>query len=145
MLAAEPVNGEDAGLRDALAGFGLPTDDLGLEGRCFSRFVADGQVVGYGGYEPYGEHALVRSVLVLPEARGRGHGGAMVRFLLDEAARGGACAAYLLTTSAEAFFWRLGFSVLDRALAPREILATKQATLTCATAPLMRLRLRLSD
>lgn len=141
MLAAEPVNGEDAGLRDALAGFGLPTDDLGLEGRCFFRFVADGQVVGYGGYEPYGEHALVRSVLVLPEARGRGHGGAMVRFLLDEASprrRMRCLSAYHLRRGLLLAPGLFGAGPCSRA---EGILATKQATLTCATAPLMRLRL----
>lgn len=140
-LAAEPVPAGDAGFRAALLDAGLPVDDLDLEGRRFFRFIADGRTVGYGGFEPHGDHALIRSVVVLPEARGAGYGRAIADLLAAEAARTGAREAFLLTTSAEAFFSHLGFATIPRAEAPAEILATPQAASMCTTAPLMRLRL----
>jgi N-acetylglutamate synthase-like GNAT family acetyltransferase len=140
-LAAEPVTGSDAGLRTALLDARLPVDDLDRDGRRFFRFVSDGRVVGYGGYEPHGEHALIRSVVVLPEARGRGYGRGVAALLLEEAGKSGARDAYLLTDTAEAFFGHLGFTAIDRAEAPTEILATPQAASICSTAPLMRVRI----
>lgn len=140
-LAAEPISSTDAGFRAALAEANLPADDLDLEGRRFFRFVADGRTVGYGGFEPHGANALIRSVVVLPEARGAGYGRAIAGLLAAEAGRAGAREAYLLTTSAEAFFSHLGFATIARAEAPAEILETPQAASMCTTAPLMRLRI----
>lgn len=140
-LIAEPIPSTDTAFRAALAEAELPADDLDLAGRRFFRFVSDGRTVGYGGYEPHGAHALIRSVVVLPEARGAGHGRAIADRLAAEAARAGAREAYLLTTSAEAFFSHLGFATIPRIEAPAEILETPQAASMCTTAPLMRLRL----
>jgi N-acetylglutamate synthase-like GNAT family acetyltransferase len=136
-LRRHAVSGADRGLSDALIDANLPTEDIADGGRRFFRFDDDGRVVGYGGYEPHGRYALLRSVVVLPSARGRGVGRAIVAGLMDEAMRHGAAEAFLLTTSAESFFTHLGFTRVDRATAPAEILATRQAASICTTAPLM--------
>jgi arsenate reductase/amino-acid N-acetyltransferase len=93
--------------------------------------------VGYGGYELYGEHALLRSVVVLPAVRGKGFGKAVTEGVLAQAAKAGAQQAYLLTTNAEPFFAHVGFAPIARAEAPSDILATKQATTICSTAALL--------
>ncbi|MEQ1771201.1 MAG: arsenic resistance N-acetyltransferase ArsN2 [Devosia sp.] len=138
---ATKVAGSDSGLRDALVAANLPTEDLTDGGRRFFRFDLDGRPVGYGGFEPHGAYALLRSVVVLPEARGTGVGRAVAEGVLQKAAAEKCSEAFLLTTTAEGFFQHIGFHEIDRALAPKEILATKQAATICATATLLARRL----
>jgi predicted GNAT family N-acyltransferase len=58
-----------------------------------------------------GGQALIAWVATLPEARGRGVGGMVMRFLLDAADRGGAQEVALAAQlPAENFYRRLGFS-----------------------------------
>lgn len=136
-LTMHPIDGSDANLRQALIAADLPVDDIADHGRNFYRFGLDGQTIGFGGYELYGEHALIRSIAVLPDYRGRGLGRLLTLALQSQLAGHGAKTAYLLTTSAAPFFQRLGFSTLDRVQAPATILATRQAGSICASASLM--------
>jgi N-acetylglutamate synthase-like GNAT family acetyltransferase len=136
-IVERQVAGSDSGLRDALAGAELPTDDIEDGGRRFFVFARDGQTVGYGGFEPHGQYALVRSVVVLPEARGKGLGRAVAEGVLARAAEAGCSEAFLLTTTAARFFEHLGFARIDRASAPKVIQATRQAATTCSTATML--------
>lgn len=131
------VSGDDAGLRIALHTADLPMDDLAEPGRLFLRFDAEDGPVGYGGLEPLGAHMLLRSLAVLPEARGCGHGRAIAEQLLALAADSGAKRVWLLTTTAVAFFEGLGFAQVERCDAPAALLATRQASSICGTAPLL--------
>lgn len=131
VLDQQPTSGHDQDLQAALQAAGLPIDDLEQGGRTFFRFMDNGQLVGFGGLEPYGDCALLRSVVVLPDQLGRGYGEAISRRLLDEAGRGGARTVYLLTEGAAAFFEHLGFGKVDRATAPAVILQTRQAASLC--------------
>jgi len=124
-------------LAAALAGAGLPTEDLEGGGRSFFAFEDNGRPVGFGGFELYGEDALLRSIVVLHEARGKGYGRAVTEAVLARAHQAGARTAYLLTTTAQAFFEHDGFKRIERAAAPASILATTQATTICATAALL--------
>jgi len=124
-------------LRSALEAAELPTDDLTDAGRRFFRFDASGEAVAYGGYELHGDHALLRSVVVLPEQRGRGFGTMATEEVLRRASAAGARDAYLLTTTAEAFFQRAGFVSIDRSEVPQAILETRQAASICSTAALL--------
>jgi amino-acid N-acetyltransferase len=101
-----------------LAAAGLPTE--GVEEHFGSFFVVHeaGRVVGAAGLELRGEHALLRSVVVSEEARSAGHGSSLTGRALDEARARGARAVYLLTTTAEAFFVRLGFERVAREEVP---------------------------
>jgi N-acetylglutamate synthase-like GNAT family acetyltransferase len=137
-LATGPVAADAPELHEALTGAQLPIEDLTDGGRMFYRFESEGRTVGYGGLELYGEDALLRSVVVLPEARGTGMGRAVTEGVLARAYEAGARHAYLLTTTAEGFFSRLGFVPVDREAAPAAILATRQATTICSSAALLR-------
>jgi len=133
------VAGNDPALVAALNSADLPTDDLGEPNRRFFvyRSVA-GTVLGFGGYELYGTDALIRSIVVLLDGRGKGTGRNLVALLLYRALRQGARTAWLLTTSAAAFFDSLKFKRRTRNEAPATILATRQATSLCpASAVLM--------
>ena len=137
LLLLHPISPASPDLVAALEEAELPTEDLAEDGRSFFAFETDGRRVGYAGFELYGEDVLLRSVVILPEVRGRGYGREVTKETLARAYELGARQAYLLTTTAESFFEREGFARIDRAIAPAAILATKQATTICATAALL--------
>lgn len=134
-----------AALAEALSTSGLPLDDLGEPGRTFFRYRRlGGSIVGFGGFESYGEDVLLRSIVVEPAARGRGFGRSLTLLLMSRAFDAGARRAFLLTGTATAFFEGLGFRRTDRADAPPSILATRQASGLCSSnAPLLSRRITL--
>jgi N-acetylglutamate synthase-like GNAT family acetyltransferase len=123
-----PVDPFDAGLHSALAAEGLPVSDLGAAHQRMWRFIVDGQAVGYGGIERYGYAALLRSLVILPDHKGRGHGAALVTQIVAEA---DVEELWLLTNTATAFFARLGWTVRDRANAPSDIAASAEFASLC--------------
>lgn len=99
----------------------------------------NGTVVGLVGLERHpGSAALLRSLVVLPSRRGRGLGR---RLVTSQIARlDPHTPVYLLTTSAEGYFRRLGFQAVAREEAPTEIQASAEFRSACPkTATLMRL------
>jgi N-acetylglutamate synthase-like GNAT family acetyltransferase len=134
---------ERDGLKAALAGAGLPADDILAAGPQFWRFSTQDDVpAGFGGIEVHGADALLRSVVTLPPLRSRGIGQAIVRALEAEAIVMRCSAVWLLTTTARTFFDRLGYAAVDRAGVPGAIRATAQFSALCpdsATAMVKRL------
>jgi amino-acid N-acetyltransferase len=97
---------------------------------------------GFGGLEVHGGDALMRSVVTLPPLRGRGIGATIVVALEAEARVSKCRSVYLLTTTAQPLFEKLGYALLDRARAPAAIRASAQFSSLCpATAALMMKRL----
>jgi len=143
-LRDEKINGSSA-LRDALSAEGLPTDDLDENGRHFYRYeTLDGEPVGFGGFESYGKDALIRSIVVNQDQRGKGLGKNLTQLLLTRAFNEGARQAWLLTTSAAPFFERAGFKTIERENAPQSIKDTRQAQSLCpSSAPLLTRRITL--
>src|SRR3982750_1556120 len=93
-----------AAARSLLASAGLPTSDL-TAAHCEHFFYwgpADAPA-GLVGLEPLGDLALLRSLVVSPDARSSGTGTALVRFAENHARSLGMRAIYLLTTTAEGF------------------------------------------
>ncbi len=136
-LSPRQISGSDGGLKEALIAAELPTDDILEGGRRFFSFTNAGSVIGYGGFEPHGAYALIRSLVVAPEARGHGYGRAIAEVLLERARSAGCREAFLLTTTAAEFFRHLGFEVTARDHAPIAILETPQAKTICSTAALL--------
>lgn len=131
-LRDRAIDGNDPALNAALKAADLPTDDLNEAGRHFFAYsTLAGTPVGFAGYELCGEDALLRSVVVLPEARGHKAGRNLVPLLAYRALREGARTAWLLTLHASAFFEALGYTRKTRAEAPAAILATRQAASLC--------------
>jgi N-acetylglutamate synthase-like GNAT family acetyltransferase len=134
---------EREGLSAALKGAGLPTDDLADASRHFWRFsFADDIPAGFGGLELHGTDALMRSITTLPPLRGRGFARAIVKALEAEAVLLKCDTVFLLTTSAQTLFEKLGYTVIDRASVPAAIRATTQFAALCpASAAVMTKRL----
>jgi GNAT superfamily N-acetyltransferase len=98
LLADMRIPGNDASLHAALHSADLPMADLDEPGQSFLAYrTPDGAAVGFGGYECLGIHALIRSVVVIPEVRGNGIGRNLVAFLLRRAFDDGVRQAWLLT------------------------------------------------
>ncbi|MEF9443339.1 arsenic resistance N-acetyltransferase ArsN2 [Burkholderia sp. 1B3(2022)] len=133
------VAGSDHALQQALLHAALPTDDLEEPGRSFFAYeTLAGSLLGYGGFERYGDQVLVRSLVVRTEHRRHGIGRNMLAVLLRDAFDAGGRTAWLLTSTAAAFFEAAGFKAKARELAPAEVLATRQAAALCpASAVLM--------
>ncbi|MGD9812119.1 MAG: arsenic resistance N-acetyltransferase ArsN2 [Sphingobium sp.] len=132
-LTLEAIDGRAPDFKAALDAAKLPTDDLTDDGRSFFRIKRGDGTVGFGGYELHGENALLRSIVISPDLRGRGAGRFGTRLILKQAFEDGARRAYLLTETAAPFFEKLGFERIERADAPAEILATRQASALCAS------------
>lgn len=135
----ENISGDVHDLKQALSDSGLPTEDIAEPGRTFFRAVgSDGNTVGYSGIEQCGRDTLLRSVVVLPDHRGKSLGKMIVVETLRAVPVAGI--VYLATTTAAPFFADLGFQVIDRAEVPPAVLATRQLSGICpASATIMKL------
>ena len=121
----------------------LPTGDL--ERADLSHFLVCGtreRPDGVVGLELYGPVALLRSLAVDAAERGTGKGQALVEAAEAHARDHGVREIYLLTTTAERFFARLGYVAADRAGAPSAIRGTAEFSSLCpSTAAFMVKRL----
>lgn len=128
----EPARPEDlVDILGLLEAAGLPA--AGLADHLPTALVAraGGRLVGTAALEVYGDAALLRSVAVGEEWRGRGLGTALVRAALDLGRRQGVRGFYLLTETAPGFFARLGFRVIPRTEVPAPVRASAEFRGAC--------------
>jgi amino-acid N-acetyltransferase len=125
---AEP--GDLGAVLALLAEANLPAD--GAADHLHSFFVLDdgGRIVACAGLELHGDAALLRSVVVAPDARGEGLGGAVLRRALYEA-HGRAGGVYALTTTAEGYLSRFGFARISRDALPVALFASRELAGAC--------------
>ncbi len=114
-----------------LATAGLPHEDFARHLGNFIVARQNGMIVGAVGCEVCGPDALLRSLVVDPEARGTGLGDRLVRALAQQAVAHGVSRLYLLTTTAEAFFRARGFVRTGRAAVPSPVAATQEFRSLC--------------
>jgi amino-acid N-acetyltransferase len=118
---------------------GLPT--AGVPRTLVDFLVADtgDGLSGAIGLERYGSGALLRSAVVRPGDQGTGIGAALVRAVLDRARGGGLREIYLLTTTAERWFPRFGFTRIAREQVPDAVRGSVEFREACpASATVMR-------
>ncbi len=126
----------------------LSASDLPLDGvrDNFSSFVVaedDGEIAGAIGLEKFGSVALLRSAVVSPENRGSGIGSRLVERLLKRADEEGIEDLYLLTTTAEKYFPRFGFTRTTRTAVPDAVKASAEFQGACPdTAVVMTRRVK---
>ncbi len=117
----------------------LPTDGVADWVDQFWLGEHAGAVVGVAGMERYGGAGLLRSVAVAPDWQGSGIGRALVDRVLEDGRAAGVQDVYLLTTTAEHYFPRLGFACVDRESVPPSVRASAEFTGACpASAVVMR-------
>jgi amino-acid N-acetyltransferase len=114
--------------------------DPGLAG--FLVAEAGDAIVGVAGLERYGEDGLLRSVAVAPDRRGAGLGARLTSAVVMEARSQGLAGLYALTTTAERYFPRLGFEVIERSELPGTVRTSREFSSLCPeSAVALRLRL----
>lgn len=117
----------------------LPLDGVREALSAFLVAESGGALVGVAGLEVCCEHALLRSVAVVPAWRSRGLGCELVTRIIADAESRGIKALYLLTTSAERYFPSFGFERITRDEVPDDVQTTGEFQGACpASATVMR-------
>jgi amino-acid N-acetyltransferase len=129
---------------DAVEGL-LSANDLPLDGvkENLSGFIVaeeGGRVIGAVGLERFGSVALLRSAVVSEGHRGGGVGRRLVEHILDYAESGGIEELFLLTTTAENYFPRFGFTRTARSAVPPAVKASAEFRGACPDTALVMTR-----
>lgn len=126
-------------LEQLLSAHHLPIVDIrGPVVQLFAGYMG-GELVGSIGVEQYGRVGLLRSLAVKPIYQGQKIGEKLIAFLTDHCLAENISELYLLTTTADRYFDRLGFQRITRADAPKEIVQTSEFKDICpASAVVMR-------
>jgi amino-acid N-acetyltransferase len=119
------------GIESLLAANGLPLDGVAAALPDFIVAEHEGLLIGVAGLETCCGDALLRSVAVSEEWRGRGAGRALVARVIADAEARGIRALYLLTTTAEGYFPSFGFAVISRDEVPSALRATSEFQGAC--------------
>ncbi len=136
------TSADDPKLRAFLEAAGLPAADVETGRQEYLLAEEDGRLVGTIGLERVGDDALVRSLAVAPERRGRGLAARLDDAVIALARTRSIRTLYLLTTTAEAYAARRGYERIPRTEVPRAVLALPQFQALCpSTAVCMRRRL----
>jgi amino-acid N-acetyltransferase len=134
----EPARAHDLGPAvELLRRCDLPTEGVAERFRHYFVVRDDADLVGLAGLEVYGPDALLRSVAVDREARGEGVGGQLVAAAEDLARRLDLGTVYLLTTTAQAFFSRLGYQDCARDAAPGAVRESWEFRAGCPTSAVL--------
>jgi amino-acid N-acetyltransferase len=129
---------------DAVEGL-LSANDLPLDGvkETLSGFIVaeeGGRVIGAVGLEKFGSVALLRSAVVSEGNRGGGVGRRLVEHILDYAESDGIEELFLLTTTAENYFPRFGFTRTTRSAVPPAVKASAEFRGACPDTALVMTR-----
>ena len=110
----------------------LPTSDID-EGKALFALIQNEKVIGTGGLELFGDCALLRSLTVKKDWQGQGLGKFITRQLEEICRNKGIANIYLLTTTAEDFFRKEGYRVVNRADAPLSIKNSSEFSTVCSS------------
>jgi amino-acid N-acetyltransferase len=110
---------------------GLPTEGVAVYLPHFVVADAASGIVGCGGIEFHGCHALIRSIAVVEHARRAGVGRMLVARLLAACRERAVRSVGLLTTTAEDYFAGQGFVRIAREDVPAPLLASSQFQGVC--------------
>jgi amino-acid N-acetyltransferase len=125
-------NPSELAVKRLLAESDLPSSDLTADH--LEHFFGCGpkeRLNGVVGLEIYGKVALLRSLAVTQDRRGSGFGKALVAEAESYAQSRGVTEIYLLTSTAEHFFQRLGYKHASREAAPEAIRRTREFAELC--------------
>jgi len=117
--------------RELLQQLELPYTDLDQDQLQLFSVHENEEFVGVGGFEKYGEDALLRSVAILPEKQQLGRGGQIIQLIENKAKEVRIERFYLLTTTAAGFFDKKGYRRIDRINAPEALQQTTEFSTLC--------------
>jgi amino-acid N-acetyltransferase len=110
----------------------LPSSDItDLHLKHFYILKKDNEAMGIVGLEIYENHGLLRSLATREEMRGRGFGKRLVNQIEEYAREQNVDEIYLLTTTAEDFFAKLGYASVNRTDIPQEVKNSEEFSSIC--------------
>jgi amino-acid N-acetyltransferase len=118
-------------ITELLRSNGLPYEDIRSKIDCLFMGYLGPRVVGVGGVETYGIYGMLRSLVIEESFRRRGYGTTLCKKLIEHARLNGIDKIYLLTTTAEGFFDKIGFQRIERDKAPTVIQNTTEFLKLC--------------
>ena len=110
---------------------GLPFEDIQSRISCLFIGYAGSEVIGIGGMEIYERSGMLRSLVIQESFRGRGYGIALYKKLIEYAKLKEVETIYLLTTTTDQFFEKIGFERIDRKAAPSVVQNTEEFRKLC--------------
>ncbi|WP_228893963.1 arsenic resistance N-acetyltransferase ArsN2 [Pseudoduganella aquatica] len=145
-LAVRPAASQDwPAIKRMLLAAGLPLEGAQEHLAHFVVGEAAGKIVCAGGLEVYGADALLRSIVVDAESRGKRWAEQVLARLTEQALQLNVATLYLLTTTAESYFSRLGFLLVHRDHIPEQLIRSREFQGACpASAIAMKLYIRRS-
>jgi amino-acid N-acetyltransferase len=120
-----------ADIEQLLESASLPTPGVAKHIRHFLVAENEGTVVGAIGLEVYGETALLRSAVVAEGLRKTGIGGLLYLQNVEQARRLGVRRLILLTNTAQEYFARKGFRLIDQQSVTGPITTSVEFTGAC--------------
>ncbi|MBI3004813.1 MAG: GNAT family N-acetyltransferase [Ignavibacteriales bacterium] len=118
-------------IRQLLLNNNLPADDVAEHLNNFYVATVGTDIVGTIGLEVYETSALLRSLAVAESQRRKGIAKSLYERLVTEATAHGIQEISLLTTTAEKYFEKLGFTKMSREEIPAYVKNTKEYRLFC--------------
>ncbi len=110
----EATNDDKNSVQALLSEVKLPVESVHSGITKFFVGSLESKLVAVAGFEFYGDDALLRSVAVRPNLQKKGLGDQLTDWMIQEAKKQGIKHIVLLTETAEKFFARKGFAVIDR-------------------------------
>ena len=117
--------------RSLLKSAGLPCDDLNYNDHILLGYYEGDKMIGTGALEIYGNYALLRSLSVHDQLRGRSLGSRITDDLIEQAGKNKIKGIYLLTESARLFFKRKGFKDIARENVPPGVKTSSEFSFVC--------------
>ena len=138
MVFRQAVPGDWQAVKELLGSSSLPLDGAQQHLADFLLAFDGGTLAACSGLECYGDIALLRSVAVTPNHRGKGLGRTLCGRLLTSARQRNIRTLVLLTDSAQSFFAQMGFEVVPRTALPEQVNVSEELRGACpATATAM--------
>jgi amino-acid N-acetyltransferase len=109
----------------------LPVEDLPVDLPNFWLALDGEKPVGSVGLEIYNTVGLLRSLSVDETYRNQAIARQLCDRAFDEAKKRAVSTVFLITTTADRYFQRLGFSLVDRSTVPDAIMKTSQFSSLC--------------
>jgi amino-acid N-acetyltransferase len=131
MQIRNAVKADLSAVENLLAANDLPLDGVRDNFDSFVVAVENNSIVGAVGLEKFESAALLRSAVVQADARGTGVGRRLIEQILERAEQSGIDEVYLLTTTAEYYFPRFGFSRTTRSAVPEAVKASAEFRGAC--------------
>lgn len=132
MIAYKKADRSDLGaIESLLKQYDLPASDCLPHLEHFVVAFSEGTFVGVGGLERCGEYGLIRSFAVSPDYTGRGIAERLFERVHQHALAQGMVSLYLLTTTADRYFKKRGFSECPRSSCPEPVQRSKQFAELC--------------